>query len=102
MQLMAFKMIARIESTEFHEQKYYTVVTTPAPDAFSHPNRFKVTSDQMIGQLTQAVELELSVGGIVREKPYQDKVTRQPKVFMEAQVYLNVISSKPHIPQAQK
>lgn len=94
---MAFSMIARVNFSEFHNNRYYTIVTTPAPDAFSHPSRFKVQSDQPIGQQNQDVELQVSVGGMVREKPYQDKVTRQPKTFYEADVFLNVVSAKPYV-----
>ncbi len=92
MNLMQFAMIARIEISEFHNNRYYTIVTTPAPDAFSHPSKFKVQSDKPLGQFGQEVDLEVSVGGIVRENPYQDKQTRQPKVFYQADVYLSVIN----------
>lgn len=99
MQQMQFTMIARIDLSEFHNNRYYTVVTTPAPDAFSHPARFKVQSAQPIGQQGQSVELLLDVGGIVREKQYDDKQTRQRKTFYEADVFLNVVSAKPHVQQ---
>lgn len=102
MNLMQFAMIARVNLSEFHNNRYYTIVTTPAPDAFSHPSRFKVQSDQPIGQPNQDVELTVSVNGMVREKPYKDKQTNQPKTFYEADVYLNVISAKPYMPQQQK
>lgn len=96
---MSFSMIARINVSEFHNNRYYTVVTCPAPDAFSHPSRFKVQSDQPLGQVNQDLELVVSVGGIVRDKQYQDKVTRQQKIFYEADVFLNVVSAKPYLPQ---
>jgi hypothetical protein len=95
---MSFSMIARINHSEFHNNRYYTVVTTPAPDAFSHPSRFKVQSSNPIGQPNQDVELVLYVSGMVRDKPYVDKVTKQPKTFYEADVYLNVDSVKPYAP----
>ncbi len=99
--LMQFTMIARIDSSDFHNNRYFTIVTTPAPDSFSHPSRFKVTSDQPIGQQNQNIELHLSVGGIVREKSYRDKQTGMNKTFLEPDVYLNVISSKLHIPNSK-
>ena len=102
MNYMQFAMIARVNQSEFHNNRYYTIVTTPAPDAFSHPSRFKVQSDQPIGQPNQDVELTLAVNGMVREKAYKDKQTNQPKVFHEADVYLNVITAKPYIPAQQK
>lgn len=102
MQHLQCTMIARIDLSEFHNNRYFTVVTTPAPDAFSHPSRFKVQSTQPIGQQGQSVELLLDVGGIVREKNYEDKQTRQRKTFHEADVYLNVISAKPYVQHQQQ
>jgi hypothetical protein len=99
---MQFSMIARVNLSEFHNMRYYTIVTTPAPDAFSHPSRFKVQSEQPIGQPNQDVELILSVNGMVREKPYKDKQTNQPKTFYEADVFLNVISAKPYVQPQQR
>lgn len=91
---MQFTMLARIDLTENHNNRYYTVVTTPAPDAFSHPARFKVQSDQPLGQPGQSVEITVGVGGIVREKQFRDKQNGMMKTFQEADVYLNVLSVK--------
>lgn len=99
---MQFQMLARIDSSEFHNQRYYTVVTTPAPDAFSHPARFKVQSQQPIGQVGQNLKLTVAVSGIVRERPYRDKQTGQQKVFQEGDVYLNVVTSEPAVIPEQR
>jgi hypothetical protein len=100
---MQFSMIARIDFSENHNNKVYTVVTTPAPDAFSHPSRFKVVSEQPLGAPGQSIDMTLSVGGVVREKQYRDKQTGYNKTFYEADVYLNVVNSKPYIqPQQQQ
>jgi hypothetical protein len=91
---MQFTMTARIDFSEFHNNRHYTVVTTPAPDAFSHPARFKLQSDQPLGAPQQEVEVTVAVSGIVREKSYRDKNTGVPKTFHEADVYLNVIKAQ--------
>lgn len=99
---MQFNMLARIESSEFYNNRYFTVVTTPAPDAYSHPSKFKVTSPQPIGQPHQTFELTCQVSGVVREKSFRDKTTGQNKVFNEADVYLEVVNSKLHVPPVSK
>lgn len=101
MNLMQFAMIARIEHSEFHNNRHYTIVTTPAPDAFSHPSKFKVQSDQPLGPNGSSVDLQVSVGGIVRDKQYRDKNTGHNKTFYEADVYLNVIAAKPYVQPQQ-
>ena len=100
--MMQFNMLARIESSEFYNNRYFTIVTCPAVDAYSHPSKFKVTSPQPIGQPHQTFELLLSVGGVVREKTFRDKNTGQQKNFHEADVYLEVVSSKLHVPVSVK
>lgn len=99
---MQFNMIARIDFAEQHNGKFYTVVTTPAPDAFSHPARFKLQSPQQISQVGQSIECTVSVSGVVREKPYMDKLTKMQRIFQEADVFLNVVSWKPVSQQPAK
>lgn len=82
----------RIDQSEVHNNRYFTTVTTPAPDAFSHPSRFRVSSNQPLGSPGQAVKLTCRVSGIVREKSYRDKNTGQPKIFHDANVSLEVVN----------
>lgn len=102
MQYLHTTLIGRIDFAELHNGRFYTVVTTPAPDAYSHPSRFKLQSAQQIGQLGQTFEFSLDVSGIVREKPYQDKNTGMRKTFYESDVYLNVVSFKPYVMPSQQ
>lgn len=92
---MQFQMTARIDLAEFHNGRHYTVVTTPAPDAFSHPRRFKLQSDFPLGTSGTSIECTVEVSGIVRERKYVDKSNGQPRTFQEADVYLNVSNFKP-------
>jgi hypothetical protein len=88
----------RVESSEFYSGSNYTIVSAPAPDAFSHPSRFKVQSPNVIGGQGQFIDLVLNVSGIVRTKNFQDKNTGQMKTFNEANVYFEVVTSKPSMP----
>jgi len=94
-------IVGRIDLVEFHNGKHYSVVTSPAVDAYSHPSKFKVVSDNPFGQVNQTFEIQCSMGGIVRPRQYKDANTGQPRVFQEADVYLNVVSVKPYVPQQQ-
>lgn len=88
----------RIETSEFYSGKNYTIVSAPAPDAFSHPSRFKIQSQQVIGGQGQFIDVVLNVSGMVRVKNFQDKNTGQQKVFNESDVYLEVVSFKQATP----
>lgn len=96
---MQISIIGRIDFCENHNGKVFTIVTTPAVDAYSHPSRFKVVSQQPFGGLGQTFEINLSVAGVVREKSYRDKQTGFNKTFHEADVYLHVVSTKPYLSQ---
>lgn len=91
----------RIESSEFYSGKTYTIVSAPAPDAFSHPSRFKVQSQQAIGGTGQFVDLDVTVSGMVRVKNYQDKQTGQQKTFNESDVFFEVVGFKAAVQSAQ-
>jgi len=86
---------ARIEQSEFYNNMHYTVVTMPAPDAFSHPSRFRLQSKAPLGAPGSVVTITVDVGGLVREKQYRDKISGQLKTFHEGVVFLNVVSSGP-------
>lgn len=92
---MEFQLKGRIDSAEQHNGRYYTVVTTPAPDQFSHPSRFKVGSQQPIGTPGQHIQATVSVRGIVREKSYRDKNTGMMKTFNEDSIFLDVVNVQP-------
>lgn len=91
---LTFQARARIDLVEFHNQKHYTVVTTPAPDEFSMPSRFKLISPAPIGQVGQTVDFTGSLSGTCRPKQYVDKQTGMQRVYQDNEVYINVIHSQ--------
>jgi len=88
---------ARIDSSEFYKQKMYTVVSTPAPDAFSHPSKYRVTSEQSIGNVGAVVDIDCTIRGMVRPKNYTDKSNGQPKTYVETDVYFDVYAVRAHV-----
>ncbi len=69
----------RIESSRFHEQNYYTVVTTPAPDAYSHPATLEICSKVALGSKGSDVTVGVRLGGNVRRFEHTDKLTGEIK-----------------------
>ncbi len=92
--LLSFSARGRIDLVEFHAQKHYTIVTTPAADEFSHPSRFKLVSVNPIGQVGQTIEFTACIRGTCRPKQYVDRQTGLQKVYQESEVYLEVMHSQ--------
>jgi|GEM_PF-4983404 len=86
----------RIEKTEFFQGKQYTVVSSPAPDAFSHPSKYRLTSDQPLGQAGNLIDVDATARGIVVPKPFVDKNTGQQKSYDNASVFFDVFAFRPH------
>ena len=91
---LTFQARGRIDFAEIHNQKHYTVITTPAADEFSHPSRFKLCSTGPLGQPGQTIDFKTTIVGMVRQKTYLDKNTGYQKTFYEPDVYINVIHSQ--------
>lgn len=87
---------ARIDSSEFYKEKTYTTVSTPAPDQFSHPSKYRVTSEKPIGNVGAVVDIDCTMRGMVRPKNYKDKDTGQPKTYIETDVYFDVYAVRVH------
>lgn len=87
----------RIEKGEVYQGQQYTIVSAPAPDAFSHPSRYRVTSDRQLGQIGQLIDLDCMMKGVVRGKSYTDKQTGQQKNYDESTVYFDVYAVRPHV-----
>jgi len=92
----------RIESTDFFENKHYTTVSSPALDAFSHPSKYRVTSEKMLGNNGNVMDIDCTMRGMVRLKSYKDRETGQPKTYNESTVYFDVYASRPHVPPVTK
>jgi hypothetical protein len=93
---------ARIDSAEVYNNKMYTVVSTPAPDQFSHPSKYRVTSDKAIGVTGALVDIDCTMRGMVRSKNYKDTNTGQQKTYIETDVYFDVYAVRLHAPQQQQ
>lgn len=92
----------RIEKGEFYNGKQYTVVSAPAPDSFSHPSRYRFTSDQQLGQVGQMIDVDCTMKGLVREKSFVDRTTGQQKKFDECDVYFDVFAIRPSVQPVTK
>lgn len=89
----------RIEKTEFWQGRQYTVVSAPAPDAFSHPSKFRLSSDNPLGQIGSLIDVDCSLRGVVVQKAYLDKNTGQQKMIDNASTYFDVFAVRPVINQ---
>lgn len=85
----SFTLKGRVDFVQLHEGAYFTVVTTPAPDAYSKPSRYKLRSASQLGVPGQEITVDVTVSGSVYEKNYRDKQTGINKVFHEANVYMD-------------
>lgn len=90
----------RIESTDFFQNKNYTVVSSPAPDAFSHPSKYRLTSDKPLGNNGTVMDIDCTMRGMVRLKNYIDKQTGQQKTYNECDVYFDVYAARQHVSPA--
>ncbi len=86
----------RIEKMEQYNGKFYTVVGVPAPDAYSHPSRYRLQSQSQIGQYGQLVDVVANMQGIVKTKSFVDRQTNQSKQFDETTVLFDIVSVAPH------
>lgn len=86
----------RIEKMEQYNGKYYTIVGVPAPDSFSHPSKYRLQSQQQIGQFGQLIDVKCSMQGIVKTKSFIDRQTNQQKSFDETTVLFEVVVAQPH------
>lgn len=84
---ISFSITGRIDDSQFDNSNgnntYRTLITTAAPDAYSQPSSYKVISDVALGAIGSEVNLDVTMTGFVRKKPYNDKKTNQPKTFWE-------------------
>lgn len=94
---MQLSMRGKIDHTEFYNGNYITIITTPAPDAYSKPESFKLRSPNQLGAVGSEIAVTVSVRGYVRKKPYVDKSTGQQKTYWEENVFMDatLATSKP-------
>ncbi len=83
-------MTFRVDHSEFYDGKHVIVGTTPAKDEFSRPSSFRLRSDKPFS-INQTVDVLVEVSGYVRKQPYEDKKTKESKIFYDGVVYWDVI-----------
>ena len=64
-------IVGRVAEVKRSENATYTIVQTPAPDAFSHPGNHEVTSAKSFGRPGDDVEIIVQLGGYRRS--YKNK-----------------------------
>lgn len=84
-----FQLKGRVDFVQLHEGSYFHTVTTPAPDAYSKPSRYKLRSPQQLGSVGAEITVDVTISGSVYEKNYRDKQTGINKIFHEANVYMD-------------
>jgi hypothetical protein len=57
----------------------FTTITTPAPDAYSHPSTVEVRSKQQLGAKGEDVRINCALRGYSRRFEYGDKRTGEVK-----------------------
>lgn len=92
---MKFQLIGRIEHFENVSGKFQTVIATPAADAYSKPNSFKLKSDYSLGAVGEEITVDVELSGYVRAKPYKDKNTGYDKIFHEPNVFFQATRTQP-------
>lgn len=89
----------RIEKMEQYNGKVYTVVGVPAPDAFSHPSKYRLQSASKLGEFGQLIDVTANMQGIVKTKTYFDPKSNQQKSFDETNVLFDVTAYGVHTPK---
>ncbi len=84
-------LTCRIEESRQYNQKFYTRVTTPAPDEFSMPSQFELRSDQQIGSIGSSVQVLCSLSGFTKSRQYTDRQTGELRQVLDKTTYLDVI-----------
>ena len=89
----------RIGRAEQYNGKFYTVVSVPAPDQFSHPSKYRFQSGMMLGQPGMFIDVKANMQGIVRPKSYFDKQTGQQRNYDDTAVMFEVTGFQAHQPK---
>lgn len=64
-------IVGRVSDVKKTDSAVYTIIQTPAPDAYSHPGNHEVKSSRMIGRPGEDVQITVQLSGFRRS--YQNK-----------------------------
>lgn len=59
-------IVGRVAEVKRTENAVYTIIQTPAPDAFSHPGNHEVLSSRLLGKPGEDVRVIVTLGGYRR------------------------------------
>lgn len=94
-----FTLTGRIEDSQYDNRNgntvYRTLITAPAPDAYSQPSSYKLVSDTSLGGNGSEITVDVTMTGFIRKKDYRDKETNQPKTFWEDNYTLRARLAQP-------
>lgn len=87
---MVMAVLGRIDSQRHYQGKYYTQLTTPAPDEYSRPSQFEVRSEAPLGQIGTEWRGKLRASGFIRQRQYTDKQTGELKYVADKTVIFDL------------
>lgn len=94
MQLLKSRISKMIKS---NNNTYITLVQTPAPDPYSQPSTYKLSSNEQLGQPGDELDIVCSLRSWVKIKPYVEKDTGIKKEFWEQNTIFDVTDFKPSV-----
>lgn len=59
-------IVGRVSEIKKTDNAVYTIIQTPAPDAYSHPGNHEITSTRLIGRVGEDVKVVVTLGGFRR------------------------------------
>lgn len=59
-------IVGRVSDIKKTDTAVYTIIQTPAPDAYSHPGNHEITSTRLIGRVGEDVKVVVTLGGFRR------------------------------------
>lgn len=82
----------KIEAARRHENKHYTRLITPAPDAYTRPQVVEIRSGTKLGVRDDEITVDCTLGGYVR-KAYRatDKETGETSMITPVDMTLDAV-----------
>lgn len=88
---LTFRIQGRINGTRRHEGKFYTHVTTPAPDEYAMPSQFEIRSSMQLGQQGDTFNGICKLSGFTRERSFLDKNTGEQRKVLDKTVIIDLV-----------
>lgn len=88
---MVAHAVGRIEHVEKYQNKFTTLLKTPAQDSYSHPSLIPLRSKGRLGSPGDEISVKFDIGGVPRAFKRVDKDTGEEVMVRTADAYFNVI-----------